>query len=140
MVNDEWKPEDNEMESRTSELKKIEQQLKEEQRDAEQELQTLDQQVTEFGETAELAEGADNHPGDDSDRISEQERMFTIRRQLAERKADIDHALGKLEEGVFGICERCGKEIPTGRLEVLPFARYCVECQEIVDREGVAAT
>jgi DnaK suppressor protein len=128
------------MTTREQELKQVEVQLREQLSEAESELEELDEQVREFGETSELAEGADNHPGDDSDRLSEQQRLLTIRGQLAERKADIDHALQKVESGDFGACERCGQPIATGRLEALPFARYCVECQEIVDREQAAAT
>jgi len=42
----------------------------------------------------------------------------------------IDEALRKLNEGTYGICEDCGDEISKGRLQVLPFAIYCVDCQE----------
>jgi DnaK suppressor protein len=126
------------MTSRTEELKSIEANLREALTDAEQELSQLDDQVKDYGETTDLAEGADNHPGDDSDRLTEQQRLLTIRGQLAERKADIESALEKVESGELGICERCGTKIPIGRLEALPFARYCVDCQEIVDQEGAA--
>ena len=128
------------MATREDELKQIAEQLKEERKEADRELEQLDEQVRDFGETSELAEGADNHPGDDSDRLTEQQRLLTIRTQLAERKEYIDHALGKVDEGSFGACERCGQPIPFGRLEALPFARYCVECQEIIDQDGAAAS
>lgn len=128
------------MTTRASELKKIEKQLHQQRDEAEQELEQLDEQVRESGQTMEPSEGADNHPGDDSDRITEQERLFTIRGELAARKADIDHALEKFSQGTFGVCERCGQQILAGRLDVLPFARYCVACQEIIDRDGAAAT
>ncbi|TVR72518.1 MAG: conjugal transfer protein TraR [Sphaerobacteraceae bacterium] len=125
------------MTTREKELKAIEQQLKSDLADAEKEIEQLDDQVRDFGETSELAEGADNHPGDDSDRLTEQQRLLTIRGQLAARKADIEHAIEKAASGEFGVCERCGNQIPSGRLEALPFARYCVDCQEILDRDGV---
>lgn len=128
------------MATREQELKKIEQQLRDEFAEAEKELEQIDEQVREFGETSENAEGADNHPGDDSDRLSEQERLLTIRSQLSARRDDIARALEKVDEGKFGGCERCGKPIPSGRLEALPFARYCLDCQEIVDRDGAAAS
>jgi DnaK suppressor protein len=127
------------MANRNDELKKIEAQLQQQRDEAERELSDLEQQVRESGETLESAEGADNHPGDDSDRLAEQERLLTIRSELSARKDDIDLAIQKVAEGGFGQCERCGDDIPTGRLEVLPFARYCVECQEIVDQEGTLA-
>lgn len=42
----------------------------------------------------------------------------------------IDEALRKLNEGTYGICEDCGEEISAERLKVLPFAIYCIDCQE----------
>lgn len=46
-----------------------------------------------------------------------------------ERLRSINDALRRLEEGTYGYCEECGREISIKRLKVLPFARYCVECQ-----------
>jgi DnaK suppressor protein len=42
----------------------------------------------------------------------------------------IDEALRKLDEGTYGICEDCGEEITQERLNILPFAIYCIDCQE----------
>lgn len=42
----------------------------------------------------------------------------------------IDMALDKIRDGDYGICEECGREIGVKRLKVLPFARYCRDCQE----------
>lgn len=42
----------------------------------------------------------------------------------------IDEALRKLEEGTYGICEDCGEEISEERLKIMPFAIYCIDCQE----------
>jgi RNA polymerase-binding transcription factor len=41
----------------------------------------------------------------------------------------IDTALTQLEQGDYGICANCGEEIPLARLEAVPFAIYCVDCQ-----------
>lgn len=43
---------------------------------------------------------------------------------------NIDKALAKIEKGTYGICDDCKNAIPKPRLEVLPFAQYCVRCQE----------
>ena len=45
----------------------------------------------------------------------------------------MDEAMGRLERQSYGICEECGKEIPEERLRVMPFARYCVKDQEILE-------
>ncbi len=41
----------------------------------------------------------------------------------------IDAAFNRLERGRYGLCDECGDEIPLKRLEALPFAAYCVDCQ-----------
>jgi len=53
---------------------------------------------------------------------------------------EVMEALRKLEEGGFGACERCGEAIAEKRLEALPFARYCIDCQRLVEQEEKAAT
>jgi len=53
-------------------------------------------------------------------------RLETHRENLTK----IDEALRKLQEGTYGICEDCGEEIPKERLEVMPFAILCRDCQE----------
>jgi DnaK suppressor protein len=45
----------------------------------------------------------------------------------------IDAALERLDKGESGICEDCGESIPEKRLKVVPWAGYCVSCQERVD-------
>ncbi len=49
-------------------------------------------------------------------------------------------ALRKLDEGGFGECERCGEDIAEKRLEALPFARHCINCQRAIEQEEKAAT
>ena len=48
---------------------------------------------------------------------------------------EVASALQKLDEGSFGACERCGESIAEKRLEALPFARYCIDCQRAVEEE-----
>jgi RNA polymerase-binding protein DksA len=48
---------------------------------------------------------------------------------------EIDAALDRIEKGTYGICEGSGKPIPKKRLEVFPWARYCVEYQAELERQ-----
>src|SRR5262245_21539596 len=49
---------------------------------------------------------------------------------------EVVSALQKITDGGgFGACERCGEAISEKRLEALPFARYCIECQRAVEEE-----
>ncbi len=45
----------------------------------------------------------------------------------------IDIALDKIKDGSYGICEECAEEIGEERLKVLPFARFCRDCQETIE-------
>jgi DnaK suppressor protein len=67
-------------------------------------------------------------------------RLETHRQRLL----GIDAALMKLREGTYGVCEECGGEISAERLKVMPFAIFCVDCQEKkeqlekIEREEIA--
>jgi len=66
----------------------------------------------------------------------ERERQFSI--LLCDRDREkllqIDEALERIEEGSYGICEECGSKISEKRLQVMPFARYCVPCKNTIER------
>lgn len=49
---------------------------------------------------------------------------------------EVNEALRRIEEGTYGTCEGCEKEIPRKRLEVFPSARYCIECKSKLEKEG----
>src|ERR1041384_8184942 len=46
----------------------------------------------------------------------------------------IDEALRRIEDGEFGDCANCGNEINTKRLDAVPWARYDIACQELVEQ------
>ena len=85
------------------------------------------------GETRQLVESA----LDDGDwSVIDLSEDISLRQLSAHRGTllKIDEALRKLDEGTYGICEDCGEAINEGRLKVLPFAIYCVECQEKLEQ------
>jgi RNA polymerase-binding transcription factor DksA len=45
----------------------------------------------------------------------------------------IHAALGRIEDGTYGICESCGRPINPARLDAIPYATYCKECAERVE-------
>ena len=47
---------------------------------------------------------------------------------------EIDGALARVEGGTYGECEGCGGEISPNRLKAIPWARYCLICQELRSR------
>lgn len=76
-----------------------------------------------------------NHMADHGSEDYERERLMTMRIEMETRAQMIRDAQGRLADGTYGTCQRCGKPIPVERLEALPFAAYDIECQEIVDAE-----
>jgi DnaK suppressor protein len=46
----------------------------------------------------------------------------------------IDEALERISGGVFGECVNCGDDIQIKRLEAIPWARYCIKCQELQEQ------
>jgi DnaK suppressor protein len=59
--------------------------------------------------------------------------LSEIDRDVDELRA-IQGALARLRRGEYGYCQRCGDEISPGRLEALPHATLCIECQKRVER------
>jgi RNA polymerase-binding protein DksA len=47
----------------------------------------------------------------------------------------VDEALRRIQNGTYGLCERCKKEIDGERLEVVPTARFCINCKRLEEKE-----
>jgi DnaK suppressor protein len=58
-----------------------------------------------------------------------------IMEQQRQELTEIELALDKIREGSYGVCEMCEDEIRAERLEVKNFARYCITCREITEKE-----
>ena len=70
----------------------------------------------------------DEHDPEGSTIAYERAQLTAVLAATRRRLADLDEALARLAVGGYGICERCGRPIPAGRLAVRPFARTCVTC------------
>jgi DnaK suppressor protein len=52
---------------------------------------------------------------------------------------EIDEALGRIEDGTYGQCSRCGKPLDEERLKAMPTAKYDAECQAAIEAaQGIA--
>ena len=60
---------------------------------------------------------------------------FALLQMKAETLNKITEALSRLDEGTFGYCYECGKEISSRRLRALPFAVRCTDCETIREDE-----
>jgi DnaK suppressor protein len=73
--------------------------------------------------------------GDQASSAYNREFLFELGNGDRRLLKEVVSALQKINEGGFGDCERCGEAIAEKRLEALPFARYCIECQRAVEEE-----
>jgi DnaK suppressor protein len=70
----------------------------------------------------------DEHDPEGATIAFERSQIGALVRQVRLHLAEIDAALGRCEEGTYGICETCGAAIGAGRLEARPVARTCIRC------------
>ena len=61
--------------------------------------------------------------------VFEQQRDLALRDHNVLHLAAIDAALARLDAGTYGSCTSCHQPIPVGRLEALPWAALCIDCQ-----------
>ncbi len=68
---------------------------------------------------------------------AEIDRNFMLRLKGREQKLlkKIDEAIERIEQGTFGICDRCGQEINIKRLEARPVTTMCIDCKTLQEEE-----
>ncbi len=102
--------------------------------------QRLDELLVEVYGTVNGMTGLSDRFPDPTDRASlESDRNFTLRIRDREGKLidKINEALDRIENGNYGICEKCEEEISEGRLRARPVTTLCIECkreQEIAEK------
>jgi RNA polymerase-binding transcription factor DksA len=80
-------------------------------------------------ETESISElsSLDQHQGDIGTETFEREKDFSLLEQLEAEIEDLDTALRKVDDGTYGTCEICGREITAERLEAVPGTRTCID-------------
>jgi DnaK suppressor protein len=68
--------------------------------------------------------------------VFEQQRDLALRDRNEQQLAAVDAALARLDDGSYGLCIRCGRPIAPDRLDALPWAAHCIDCQRIVGKGG----
>ncbi|KAJ53405.1 YteA family regulatory protein [Clostridium tetanomorphum] len=91
--------------------------------------ETIDSNIT---DTAELSL-YDNHPADIASELYAKESGMALKENELNILNKIDSALKMIDEGKYGICKNCGKEINEDRLKFIPYAEYCVDCQKEIN-------
>jgi RNA polymerase-binding protein DksA len=76
----------------------------------------------------------DNHLADTATETYDRELDYTLEENSGHVLTEIDAALKRIEEGTYGVCSNCAKPIPEERLEALPWATLCIDCQRERER------
>lgn len=82
-------------------------------------------------------EAADEGADDIVDRANNsynREFMFSLSDNERERLLLVEQALSRMDAGDYGICRNCGQEIGAPRLAAVPWARFCIDCQELAEQ------
>ncbi|UCF89015.1 MAG: TraR/DksA C4-type zinc finger protein [bacterium] len=111
-------------------LEKFKKKLLEERMDLLSELQ----RVTSGEKSKDMTEAKDSVDLADASYSADYSLAWTekINRQIRE----IDESLDRIKDGTYSVCQICGEDIPEGRLEVKPNAKYCTQCKEDLEKRG----
>jgi DnaK suppressor protein len=94
------------------------------------------------GDLTLLRELRSESPGDviDAALDSTQDEISSQLAEVESRElASIENALERMRNGQYGLCEVCNGKIPMARLNALPYATMCIECQRDLERSGDSA-
>lgn len=78
--------------------------------------------------------GAGNDPADSGSSAYGREQELSLLQSVGESLTQTEHALARIADGRYGICESCGEPIGAARLEAFPRATLCVSCKHQQER------
>jgi DnaK suppressor protein len=118
-------------------LNELRQELERRRAEIQSEIDRMADEVRTLGRDQDDEKGSlGNHLADDGSNVMEAERLSTISEDLRDMLAQIEGALERMDEGTYGLCQRCGKPINPERLEAFPYVAYDIDCQTILEREN----
>ena len=87
--------------------------------------------------TSKITSEKESFPDPTDQAVAELDSNFTLRLRGREQKLlkKIDEAIARIESGTYGVCESCGEQISTKRLEARPVTTLCIECKTQQEEE-----
>lgn len=76
----------------------------------------------------------DEEYADSGSATFERERDLSLENNIRDLLEKIDHALQRIEDHSYGLCERCGKPIEKARIKALPYASLCIKDKQAEER------
>jgi len=87
-------------------------------------------------ETDELATASDNHMGDVAGATVDREIDYSLGENADQVLREIDAALKRIDDGSYGTCTECGRQIDEERLEARPWAKLCIDDARKAEARG----
>ena len=120
------------------ELNDLRKRLQEEQQELERQLAEIED--SSFGGaqsemTGDLA-SFDEEFADAGTATFERERDLSLSNNIKDLMEKIGRALERIDEGTYGLCERCGRPIEKARIKALPYATLCIRDKQAEERTG----
>lgn len=84
---------------------------------------------------ANYPETGSDSEDDNAQEIAEFVNEMTVEKRIESELKDVDKALHAIDEGTYGICKYCNKEIDEKRLEARPASSSCIDCKKILTQE-----
>ena len=101
----------------------------------EQERKQLTKELKRLNDSNHLTEKRDGNPfgklEEEATSAAELEKRVALQSRIMDTLVQIEHALQKLNEGTYGLCDSCEQPINPARLEALPLAVLCVNCKAL---------
>jgi RNA polymerase-binding transcription factor len=117
------------------EIQDLKKELLEERQQLQSQLEDLEQTSFAAGQSDLSGEmGFDEEFADAGTATFERERDESLVNNLQDLIQRIDKALAKVEEGTYGLCDRCGKPIEKLRIKALPYANLCIKDKQEEER------
>ena len=103
-------------------------------RDLEQQRRTI---LNEAVEGLTSSNSQETFPDVSDQASAEAEQHFSMRIREREQRLvkKIDEALARMDQNIYGICERCEEEIPYPRLKARPVTTLCIDCKTLEEQE-----
>ena len=117
------------------ELKTLKEDLQAHRRDVEKQLAEISENTFASDQTDMTGEmGFDEEYADAGTATYEREKDLSLVINLRDLLEKIEKAVTKIDEGTYGLCDRCGKPIEKARLKALPYANLCLKDKQAEER------
>ena len=106
----------------------------------EQERKQLTEELEQRSDSSRLTERRDGSPfgkiEEEANGVAGLEKRVAPQSRIRDTLVQLEHALQKLDEGTYGLCDSCEQPINPARLETLPLAALCVSCKALQEEQG----